>query len=330
MGGRAWDRERLRAAVHKNPWFRDSLREPSIALFNYPSRYVNALVSPAASHVQNLVLDFKEQEPRALDFVSELLAELFSGRQMRLYLDQDAIPPASRDWHLVHAPGHTQGKVNPIRNMKTGWPPVDVTGHCALERTVSLAHPSHIARADRQTQLRTIGFRSPGPEASRFILWDDVYTSGATSWACKQKIYLHSEGFVLGKRTILGLYLAKTGGITSEVSIEMSEPAHPVRVAAMSQHQVRGQRDGHELLEEKMLRERLRTFRASRSMGLPANLVLPDSTLELLVALRPHSLKALQELTAFGPERMAAWGQGILDALHAGTAQDSPGTDLHA
>ena len=200
----------------------------------------------------------------------------------------------------------------------------------ALERTVSLAHPSHIARADRQTQLRTIGFRSPGPEASRFILWDDVYTSGMTSWACKQKIYLHSEGFVLGKRTILGLYLAKTGGITSEVSIEMSEPAHPVRVAAMSQHQVRGQRDGHELLEEKLLRERLRTFRASRSMGLPANLVLPDSALELLVALRPHSLKALQELTAFGPERMAAWGQGILDALHAGTAQDSPRTDLDA
>ena len=330
MGGRAWDRERLRAAVHKNPWFRDSLGEPSIALFNYPSRYVNALVSPAASHVQNLVLDFKEQEPRALDFVSELLAELFSGRQMRLYLDQDAIPPASRDWHLVHAPGHTQGKVNPIRNLKTGWPRGVVTGHCALERTVSLEHPSHIARADRQTQLRTIGFRSPGPEASRFILWDDVYTSGATSWACKQKIYLHSEGFVLGKRTILGLYLAKTGGITSEVSIEMSEPAHPVRVAAMSQHQVRGQRDGHELLEEKLLRERLRTFRASRSMGLPANLVLPDSTLELLVALRPHSLKALQELTAFGPERMAAWGQGILGAIYAGNAHGSPGTDLHA
>ena len=325
-----WDRERLRAAVHKNPWFRDSLGEPSIALFNYPSRYVNLPVSPAPSDVQNLVLDFKEREPRALEFVAELLTELFAARPIRLFMDQDAITPASRDWHLVHAPGHIQGKVSPIQSLNIAWPRGVVTGHCALERTESLANPSHIARADRQTQLRTIGFRSPGPEASRFILWDDVYTSGATSWACKQKIYLHSEGFVLGKRTILGLYLAKTGGITSEVSIEMSEPAHPVRVAAMSQHQVRGQRDGHELLEEKMLRERLRTFRASRSMGLPANLVLPDSTLELLVALRPHSLKALQELTAFGPERMAAWGQGILGAIYAGTAQDSPGTDLHA
>ena len=324
-----WDRERLRAAVHKNPWFRDSLGEPSIALFNYPSRYVNLPVSPAPSDVQNLVLDFKEREPRALEFVAELLTELFSARPVRLYLGQDAVAPTFRDWHLVHAPGHRQGKVSPIQSLKIAWPPGIVIGHCALERTESLANPSHIARADRQTQLRTIGFRSPGQEASRFILWDDVYTSGATSWACKQKIYLHSEGFVLGGRTILGLYLAKTGGITSEVSIEMSEPEHPVRVAAMSQYQARGPRDGRELTEEKLLRERLRAYRALRSMGLPADSVLSDSTLELLVALRPNSLKALQEITAFGTERMAAWGQGILDALHADVAQDSPGTDQH-
>jgi|GEM_PF-3733348 len=326
MTGRMWDRERLRAAVHLNPWFRDSRGEPSIALFNYPSRYVNLPVSPAPSDVQSLVWDFKDREPRALEFVAELLTELFAARPIRLYLEQDAITSASRDWHLVHAPGHRQGKVSPIQSLKIAWPRGVVTGHCALERTESLANPSRITRADRQTQLRTIGFRSSDQEASRFILWDDVYTSGATSWACKQKIY---EGFVRGRRRILGLYLAKTGGITSEVSIEMSEPAHPVRVAAMNQYQARGQRDGRELAEENLLRERLRAYRAARSMGLPADRVLPDSTLELVLALRPHSLKALQELTAFGPERMAAWGQGILDALHVGNAHGSPGTDLH-
>jgi hypothetical protein len=330
MTGRMWDQEQLRAAVHSNPWFRDSLGEPSIALFHYPSRYGATATAPSAIHVQNLVLDFKEREPRAMEFVAQLLTELFSARPIRLYLEQDAITPASRDWHLVHAPGHTQGKVSPIQSLSIAWPPGIVMGHCALERTESLANPSHIARADRQTQLRTIGFRSSGQEASRFILWDDVYTSGATSWACKQKIYLHSEGFALGGRTILGLYLAKTGGIANEFSIEMSEPAHPVRVAAISQYQARGQRDGRELAEENLLRQRLRAYRVARSMGLPADSVLDDSTLELLVAIRPSSLEALQEITAFGPERIAAWGEGILDALHPDASHDLSRTDQNA
>jgi hypothetical protein len=199
-----------------------------------------------------------------------------------------------------------------------------------LERTESLANPSHIARADRQTQLKTISFRSPSPDASRFILWDDVYTSGATSWACKQRIYLHPEGFALGGRTILGLYLAKTGGITGNTSIEMSEPAHPVRVAALSQYQARGQRDGRELAEEMLLRGRLRAYREARSTGLQADRVLDDSTLELLVAIRPSSLEALREITAFGPERIAAWGQGILDALHPDGSHDSSSPDQNA
>lgn len=128
----------------------------------------------------------------------------------------------------------------------------------------------------------------------------------------------------------MGLYLAKTGGITGNTSIEMSEPAHPVRVAALSQYQARGQRDGRELAEEMLLRGRLRAYREARSTGLQADRVLDDSTLELLVAIRPSSLEALREITAFGPERIAAWGQGILDALHPDGSHDSSSPDQNA
>jgi ATP-dependent DNA helicase RecQ len=70
-------------------------------------------------------------------------------------------------------------------------------------------------------------------------------------------------------------------------------------------------------VEEEELREYLREWRrtTAKEQGVPAYVVLHDSSLEEISRMRPKVLAELLQITGIGERKAAAFGQPILDAL---------------
>jgi ATP-dependent DNA helicase RecQ len=68
---------------------------------------------------------------------------------------------------------------------------------------------------------------------------------------------------------------------------------------------------------DRMLGEYLREWRRStaKRQGVPAYIVMHDSSLEELCRVRPHSLVELRSVTGFGERKIEAYGEQILEAL---------------
>jgi ATP-dependent DNA helicase RecQ len=69
--------------------------------------------------------------------------------------------------------------------------------------------------------------------------------------------------------------------------------------------------------EAASLFERLRAWRAAaaKEQGVPAYVVFHDSTLREIAATRPGSLAELSNVTGVGENKLAKYGQQVLDAL---------------
>jgi ATP-dependent DNA helicase RecQ len=63
--------------------------------------------------------------------------------------------------------------------------------------------------------------------------------------------------------------------------------------------------------------ERLRSWRATvaREQGMPAYVIFHDATLRAIAALRPTSLEQLGTVSGVGQNKLAKFGQQVLDAL---------------
>ncbi len=65
------------------------------------------------------------------------------------------------------------------------------------------------------------------------------------------------------------------------------------------------------------LREHLRDWRrtVSKAQGVPAFVVMHDTSLEELCRVRPTSIRELLQVSGFGERKAQLYGQAILDAL---------------
>ena len=72
--------------------------------------------------------------------------------------------------------------------------------------------------------------------------------------------------------------------------------------------------------EEHALFERLRAWRAATAQahGVPAYVILHDSTLLELLRARPHSLEAMRHVSGIGARKLENFGAALLDLLEAG------------
>lgn len=166
---RPWTPEKLRGAVTEGWFDRDSL-----ALFMYMDS-------------RDVVLDFKDGHPAA---VAEVLA-WFRGT-----MKQIAGEVRQRGCrYLVAAPRHTPGPARAsaeelCRQLAAAVPGLEhLPG--ALVRARAVTSGYHDGQRSSEAQhLATIRYAGPdlGLEPGGFLLFDDVFTSGATSSACRQVI----------------------------------------------------------------------------------------------------------------------------------------------
>jgi predicted amidophosphoribosyltransferase len=185
VGKRPWTTEGLLNAV-TDGWFeRDAL-----ALFMYMDS-------------RDLVLDFKDGHP---DAVAEVLA-WFRGTTQ-----QNAGELRRRDCrYIVSAPRHSVGPARAsaeelCRELAASIPGLQhLPG--ALVRTRAVTSGFHDGlRSTEDQHLATIRYAGPnlGEAAGGFILFDDVYTSGATSRASRTVLMR------AGAKTVLSLFITKT------------------------------------------------------------------------------------------------------------------------
>ncbi len=183
---RPWSTSGLRSAV-TDGWFEGD----ALALFMYMDS-------------RDLVLDFKDGHPHA---VAEVLA-WFRGTARQI-----ASQVERRDCrYIVCAPRHTAGPPRAsaeelCRELAASIPGLrHLPG--ALVRTKVVTSGYHDGQRSTEDQhLATIRYAGPdlGQNAGGFILFDDVFTSGATSRACRRVLVRAT-----GTRSVLSLFITKT------------------------------------------------------------------------------------------------------------------------
>jgi ATP-dependent DNA helicase RecQ len=87
-------------------------------------------------------------------------------------------------------------------------------------------------------------------------------------------------------------------------------PTREIRAASQAEPRWAGSADA-------ALSEYLREWRraTAKRQGVPAYVVMHDTTLEELCRARPHSLRELRTVTGFGERKIASYGEQILEAL---------------
>lgn len=153
-----------------------------------------------------LVLAFKGGDPEAVAVVTDLAVPAPS------FLHRDHRGDIQRAC-LVAAPSSSGQRPNePCERLCAGiaqrFAGV-LHSRGALRRVVpvqksAFARPGQ--RPDEEEHFRTITYAGPRPDPDLFILVDDVFTTGATSRACRRQL-LES---VRGCRVVLGLFVGKT------------------------------------------------------------------------------------------------------------------------
>ncbi len=85
-------------------------------------------------------------------------------------------------------------------------------------------------------------------------------------------------------------------------------------------------------LPDAQLREYLREWRrnTARDLGIAAFVVLHDTTLDALCAVKPTTLQALRAVSGFGDKKVERYGQEILNALQRFHKGERASTDWHA
>jgi ATP-dependent DNA helicase RecQ len=96
-----------------------------------------------------------------------------------------------------------------------------------------------------------------------------------------------------------------------------AQPASPRSVASLAKSLSLPQQEAPISVEEEELREYLREWRrtTAKDQGVPAYVVLHDSSLEEISRVRPKVIAELLQITGIGERKAAAFGQQILDAL---------------
>lgn len=183
---RPWSTARLVAAVTEGWFERDAL-----ALFMYMDS-------------RDLVLDFKDGHP---DAVAEVLA-WFRGTMGGL--SRELRTRGCR--YIVATPRHTVGPARAsaeelCARLAAQLPALEhLPGALVRTRAVTSGYPDG-QRSTEARHMATIRYAGPdlGPHPGGTILFDDVYTSGATSRACRSVI-----ARATGAASVLSLFITKT------------------------------------------------------------------------------------------------------------------------
>ena len=226
------------------PWFRTAHaddrgpRYDGFALFNYVKAEL-ARGNPDQQYVNSLIYAFKDNNDAAVEVVSAIaksaLEELILGawKSQRLPAPTDlggdkwAHTAAYEDGYadagwfdreLIAIPGHRAGVGKSatdrlaqhldsvLEELLDPDHPFTYSATTTLERYISLPEASRIKRKSILEHLRTIRVNSTaGTEQERFVLMDDVYTTGATFAACKQLLRQKRAS-----ADVIGLFLAIT------------------------------------------------------------------------------------------------------------------------
>jgi hypothetical protein len=239
-----WDIERLNSLLRDFPWFRtvhadeQGPRYDGFALFNYEKTEL-ARGNPDQEYINSLIFAFKDDSAAAVEVVSAIaksaLEELVQGSWKSHALpaptdlggekwahtagDREGMRGAG--WfgrELVAIPGHRAGVGKPgtdrlaqhlesvLAALLDPDHPFTYSATTTLERYISLPEASRIKRKSIPEHLRTIRVNATaGTGQERFVLMDDVYTTGATFEACKQ-LLRHK----VPSADVIGLFLAIT------------------------------------------------------------------------------------------------------------------------
>jgi ATP-dependent DNA helicase RecQ len=103
------------------------------------------------------------------------------------------------------------------------------------------------------------------------------------------------------------------------------EPEKPARATKAARQQAAAVADLPE--EAKPLFEKLRAWRAAtaKEQGVPAYVVFHDATLRAIATHVPRTLQQLGTISGVGENKLAKYGQGILDTLGAAPEKQSAG-----
>lgn len=239
-----WDIERLNSLLRDFPWFRtvhaekQGPRYDGFAFFNY-TKLELARGNPDQEYINSLIFAFKKNDDVAVEVVSAIaksaLEELLQGSWKSHALPAPTDPEGEKwahtagaeggmrdaGWYgrdLIAIPGHLAGVGKPATDrlaqrldsvlfeLLDPDHPFSYPSPTTLERYISLPEASRIKRKSIQEHLRTIRVNAAsGTEWERFVLMDDVYTTGATFEACKQLLRQKTAS-----ADVIGLFLAIT------------------------------------------------------------------------------------------------------------------------
>lgn len=237
-----WDLNRLRSLRLREPFFVSSSWDEAgrsfspggddcFSLFGYIP--VRGIQNDDERYVNRLVLDFKEAKADAVATVAQLVSEVL--REEPLWLE-----PHSFRGYAVAAPSSKAGigsaginqLLTKVAHRFSGHPR-DRSNHLTLspfklQRFKALDTPSHQQKKTVDDHLATIRvvwdhvddgkskadkLRSVDPQGPRVIVFDDVYTRGATFAACNELIRhwcVDNSTVFDGYPSVSGFFIAKT------------------------------------------------------------------------------------------------------------------------
>jgi len=157
--------------------------------------------------VTNFILDFKNQWPKSVNLVSGLMGDTVAGIEKRLRYDLKC-------QYIVSTPPSSQGTARPASEFvckslaaRFGW-----LKHLpgALQRTAAVKKSAYAQPGERpgyDDHLKSIAWVGPDLDLKGrgVILFDDVYTRGETSSACRTIIKQKT-----GCSVVVGIFLGRT------------------------------------------------------------------------------------------------------------------------